>query len=270
MKLLCIVGSQLRHQYFLKRICENFDVCGIINQKRTLVQPSKTNRTVFNKEDLLFEKKHLEHLKTSEENYFSEAIGFKAKEIPILEVDNFQELNSEKTVNWVKALNCDAAIDYGSFILKDAIMDVLPYWSINLHGGLSPWYKGSAALLWPLVLQQPELLGITYHLLSRKIDGGKIIQHFRPEIKPDDSPHDLGCRSIKDGAQTGIALLKKLESTGELKLIDQKGTGKLFLEKDYKPSIIQTVYHNINNGMLENYLNNKSLIDSQYQFIDQL
>ena len=148
-------------------------------------------------------------------------------------------------------------------------MDICPEWTINLHGGLSPYYKGSATLFWPFYFQQPELAGITYHIIDSKIDHGSIIQHFRPSINLNDTLHDIGCRAIKDGTLIGIRLLKKLQKQGKL-LFPQKTTGKLFLEKDYNPTHIKIVYDLWEKGLIKKYLKNKKYYDERYHFIDQL
>jgi|WetSurMetagenome_2_1015567.scaffolds.fasta_scaffold62450_2 folate-dependent phosphoribosylglycinamide formyltransferase PurN len=270
MKVLCIVGSQLRHQYFLSKIIENFEVSGIILFERTLVQPPKIKEDIFSKDDLEFEQKHLAFLKSKEEEYFNSGILKYENDFNIRKVESGKELNCIETIDWVKSLDSDVLVDYGSLLLSNEFLDACPEWKINLHGGLSPWYKGSATLFWPLYFQQPELAGITYHILSKKIDGGELLQHYRPVIKANDSISDIGCRAIKDGSEFGIKLLKKLTKKNNLDKYPQKTTGKLFLEKDYKPAHLRVAYQLIQEGMLERYLNNKEVYDSNYKFVNQV
>lgn len=270
MKLLIIVGTQLRHQYFLSKLVKNFNTVGIIEFKRTLVAPPKIDNSVFSSEDLKIEEAHLEKLQNKEKEYFlKEVMTLDKTNYTIKTVSTTEELNSKEIVDWVKKLDCDVMLDYGSGILSNSFLDVLPDWKINLHGGLSPYYKGSATLLWPFYMQQPELAGATFHLLSKKIDAGDIIHHSRPVMYENDSVSDIGCRTIIQASSDIIKILNKLDKEKELLLYSQK-TGKLFLEKDYKPSIIRVVNDLFNRGMIKEYILNKPQIDSQYTFYSQV
>jgi methionyl-tRNA formyltransferase len=269
LKILAIVGTQLRHKYFLAKLLKSVRVEGVIFYKRTLVQPPKIN-IQYNLEDIELEKKHLENLKKKEIEYFEEEVKtISLKNIEYLTLAGLEELNSQNTIEWIKKLNFDVMIDYGSGILSDEMLDILPEYKINLHGGLSPYYKGSATLFWPFYFQQPELAGATFHMLSKNIDGGDILQHIRPKMYPDDTIHDIGCRTIVQASEAIVLLLEKLQKDRKLQSIKQKG-GKLFLEKDYKPSCIKIINQLFENNLIENYLKNKKEIDKYYTFFDQI
>jgi|GEM_PF-441179 len=271
MRVVCMVGTQLRHIFLLGEIVNRFNVVGVVFYERTLVQPPKLDASLFTEEELAFEQEHLRLLKEKEDAYFSKSC--QRVDIQIANVRNVSgpsELNSIQTANWLQQSDPDVVVDYGTGVLTPLLLDALPSWTINLHGGLSPYYKGSATLLWPFYLQQPELAGVTFHSLSRKIDEGSIYQHVRPEMYPDDTVSDIGCRAIQAAGAVVVQLLNKLDSSGELEKFPQRGTGKLFLERDYRPSILKVVYDNFANGFIERYLAHKKEYDAQYSFIDQL
>ncbi len=270
MKLLLIVGTQLRHQYFFAKLLQNFNIVGVIEYERSLVQAPKQSISSFKEEDLAIEKKHLENLRFKEEEYFKDEVNKLDKtNLNIKKVTDMKELNSSAIIDWVEKLDSDVMIDYGSGILSDSFLNVLPKWKINLHGGLSPYFKGSATLLWPFYMQQPELAGVTFHFLSKNIDGGEILQHVRPLILEQDSVSDIGCRAIVEASEVAIILLEKLENEGRLKSFPQNG-GKLFLERDYSPACIKVVNDLFERGLIRNYLKNKKARDKQYQFINQI
>lgn len=271
MKVLCIMGTQRRHKFFLRQIVQNFEVVGIILYKRNLVQPTQIPAFLLSKEELELEKRHLALLKRKEEEYFSQdPFSLNKNRHNIKEVDSKEELNGRDIAKWITRCKPDVVVNYGSGILGKRLLEIMPKWKINLHGGLSPYYKGSATLMWPFYFQQPQLVGITYHLISSKIDGGAILQHYRPAMFEGDTVVDICCRAIRDGAAIGAMLLNKLASMGQLKMYPQKTNGKLFLEKDYRPFHIKVVYDLIKNGLIEDYLKNKKAYDSQYTFVDQL
>lgn len=271
MRIICMVGTQLRHLYFLSQILDHFDVVGVLLYTRSLVQLSKLDERLFTKEELAFEHQHLRRLKEKETAYFSESCQHVTERLEnVLNVNGIHELNSPETAAWLRKWNPDVVVDYGTGVLKPVTLDALPPWTMNLHGGLSPYYKGSATLLWPFYLQQPELAGVTFHALSRKIDEGSIYQHVRPAMYPEDTVSDIGCRAIQAAGSVGIRLLHKLDSSGRLEQFPHRGTGKLFLEKDYRPSILKVVYNNVADGLIERYLAHKKEFDAPYSFVDQL
>jgi folate-dependent phosphoribosylglycinamide formyltransferase PurN len=271
MRLLVIVGTQLRHQYFLSQLHKHFELVGVILYERSLVQPPKISLEHFEQSDLDFEKTHLNFLKEQEKTVFAEAVSKNSlNDSNVLEVSSRKQLNSADAIEWVRACKADAMIDYGSGILSNDLLDALPEWKINLHGGLSPYFRGSATLLWPFYMQQPELAGITYHLLSSKVDGGEILQHARPSLRAGDKVYEIGTRAILEGTEVGVKLLQKLASNGSLEKTKQWSAGKLFIERDYKPSHLKVVYQLFKDGLIERYLESKNTLDAQYRFINQL
>ena len=79
--------------------------------------------------------------------------------------------------------------------------DILKYFRnkiLNVHLGLSPYYKGSGTNYFALVNNKPELVGATFMFLDNTIDGGKIIHQIRPKIYNNDTVHTIGTRLISE------------------------------------------------------------------------
>ena len=53
--------------------------------------------------------------------------------------------------------------------------------AINIHMGISPYYRGTDCNFWALYDCKPELVGATLHLISKGIDNGKIIANATSE-----------------------------------------------------------------------------------------
>ncbi len=271
MKLLVIIGTQLRHRYLLATLARHFDIAAVILYERTLVQPQKLPVHLFPAQDLDLERSHLGRLADSEQAYFADRVNaFDGGDIPTLTVADAAGLNSDRTAAWARDKDADVMFDFGSGIIRSPLIQALPEWKINLHGGLSPWYRGSATLFWPLYMQQPELMGATFHVMSERIDGGDILQHVRPTMTAGDAATDIMCRCITETAEVGVKLLKKLRKDGDLQRFPQRGGGKLFVERDYKPSCVRVVREQMAAGLIGHYLQHKARIDAQYQFVDQL
>ena len=96
----------------------------------------------------------------------------------------------------MRSLAPDVVLVFGTEILRDEVIASFRGNLINLHLGLSPYYRGSGTNFWPLVNREPEYVGATIHYLDAGIDSGPIIAHVRPEMRADDGPHDVGNRTI--------------------------------------------------------------------------
>ena len=59
----------------------------------------------------------------------------------------------------------------------------------NIHGGLSPWYRGGVTHFWPSYLLEPEYTGMTLHELTNDIDGGGIIHQNISSLNIKDGIH---------------------------------------------------------------------------------
>mgnify|MGYP001330587242 CR=1 FL=1 len=67
----------------------------------------------------------------------------------------------------------------------------------NLHGGLSPDFKGAITHFWPTYLLKPQFTGCTIHLLRPKIDAGEIIHQTGAVMHKGDNLHELSCNTLK-------------------------------------------------------------------------
>ena len=93
-------------------------------------------------------------------------------------------------------LKSDIYIVYGSSYIKGELADFLiKQKAINIHAGLSPYYKGSGCNFWALYDDNPNLVGATIHLLSKQIDGGPILYHAMSNLK--DNPYEYTMSVVK-------------------------------------------------------------------------
>ena len=95
----------------------------------------------------------------------------------------------------------DVVLVFGTGLLKRPLLDRFPGRVLNIHLGLSPYYRGAGTNFWPLVNGEPEYCGATIHFLDDGVDTGPIIAHVRPEIRAGDGPHDIGNKTIVAAAE---------------------------------------------------------------------
>ena len=260
-ELILITGTQNRHLSVASKVIENYDVIWIRYNRKLVPQASKMNS--------LFLKNHLQSLVSDEQ----EAIGeFNLKSIElnsnikeIIDVNGVEEFN-EKSYGLINKnkIKANATLIYGCGIIKEKLMSKLPNPLINIHGGISPYFKGSSTLLYALALCQPELLGMTVHEIDSGIDSGDIYCHLIPEL-------EIGMTPTKMFASCQKVLIEKI-STVILNIIDsqlnsfkQSQYGRTFMERDYREQILKTIYHMYKVGMYDESINNLDNLRKKYK-----
>lgn len=79
------------------------------------------------------------------------------------------------------ALDADVTIVFGASYIKTPLVDhLIERRAINLHMGVSPYFRGAACNFWALHNGRPELVGATVHYLSRGLDSGGMLFHALP------------------------------------------------------------------------------------------
>mgnify|MGYP002868672130 CR=1 FL=1 len=94
------------------------------------------------------------------------------------------------------ALASDAYVVFGASYIKGWLVDFLvEKKAINIHMGVSPYYRGSSCNFWAAYDGHPELVGATIHLLDKGLDSGKMLYHALPKAE-ETEPFDLGMKAV--------------------------------------------------------------------------
>jgi methionyl-tRNA formyltransferase len=142
---------------------------------------------------------------------------------------------------------------YGSSIIRERLLSLFEDKTINMHLGLSPYYRGSGTNFWPLVNGEPELVGVTIHLATLDVDAGEILKQVRPEIESGDRNHDIGCRAIIAGTHAMIAAIEGYDA-GAIPPQKQASGGKLYRRKDFNIDAVRQMWSNLDEGMISSYI----------------
>lgn len=257
MKIALFTGTAYRHVYFANTIISAGNVVLHVRQQRSNLLTDEVSTEVYSAEDSQLLQMHGELRLAKEKEYF---LPFGEKTMDVSKTIDItkEELNGTRVIEAIRESKPDVILVYGTHLLKPELLAELPKWTINLHGGLSPYYKGAATLYWPIYMMQPQHVGFTLHLIDDKIDHGAILHQNRPEIFANDTIHDLGCRTIVVAAKDAVSLVKKIEK-GEIELYEQKSKGKLFYEADFKPYHLRVTNYLMEHGLLGEYVANKGI-----------
>lgn len=133
---------------------------------------------------------------------------------------------------------------------------------INLHAGLSPYYRGSGTNVWPFYNRELEYVGMTVHYIDAGIDTGDIILQGKPEFSEDDNTHTIGCKNVKLGTRLMAKVIKKYLEGGSLLTVKQnKSKGILYLKKHFTDETILQIKKHLKQGLVKDYIANPKEVD---------
>ena len=132
---------------------------------------------------------------------------------------------------------------------------------MNLHLGLSPYYRGAGTNYFPFVNNEPEYAGSTFMYLDEGIDTGEIIHQIRPMINITDSFHQLSNRFLIHSFKTYSKIAERNLQFGLKDPVinnTYKNNKRLVYKKsDFSGESVIQMYSNFQNGMLDQYLLNQ-------------
>lgn len=263
MKIIILSANETRHKFF-RRYLNNqkkFNISMAICENNYSRQYYKV---INSKNSSPLQKKHFIERKRYE-NYFFKNYNKKFKDPENTLIVARGEINTNKKINEkISKINPDLIISYGCGLIKDKIINKFKKKFINIHLGLSPYYRGSGSNYWPLVNNEPQLVGATFMKIDKGIDTGPILHQIRGNIKKKDNVHKIGNRIIFDMTKE---LTKLLNSKKKFTFVKKKNHKKLYLKKDFNDESLLMIKKNFKNKMIENYLKKKNTIDKKFKIV---
>ncbi len=248
MRVLFITGNHLRHRFIVSQVCKHCEVTGWIAEVREpmlLTPPEGLSEHMTH----LF-RHHFALRDQAEKEFFSGRDELPAK-LPILSIAR-EELNSSKVYDFMRQHPADVVISYGCHKLTPDTLMALPVARfLNIHGGLSPWYRGTTTHFWPVYFLEPQMVGFTLHDTEQALDGGAILLQNSYQPVRGDTTHRIACRTTVDFAER---LGQRLSSCAGRTIpagIPQKSSGRLFLNSDWRPEHLRLVYDFYNDAVVD-------------------
>lgn len=122
------------------------------------------------------------------------------------------DLNKLEMAALKPALQSDVYVVFGSSFIKGELCDFLvSNIALNIHMGISPYYRGSSCNFWALYDGRADMVGATIHRLSAGLDSGPMLFHTVPKAQEVEA-FLLGMLAVKAAHEGLIRYLK----TGEI------------------------------------------------------
>jgi phosphoribosylglycinamide formyltransferase-1 len=170
-------------------------------------------------------------------------------------------INNKEIVDEIISSAPDLIISYGCSIIKPALINSFPDRFINIHLGLSPYYRGSGTNFWPFVNNEPEYCGVTFMKIDAGIDTGSVIHQIRPDIKPLDHFHIICNRLLIKTFKSCAQLIINYDSLEQMPQIRTQGTDRIYKNAMFDEHSVELLYVRFRESGITNYLINKEQRD---------
>jgi len=141
-------------------------------------------------------------------------------------------VNSQEAIDFLKFWQPDIIVAFGVPIIKSRTLDQAKIGAINIHGGISPQYKGGNTIFWSLYNGEAELAGATIHHMVKKVDSGSVLAKYYPPVNSGEGEFEVSCKTFKGVALELLHLLNTIAQTGEFPSGEQQqGYSHLYLAK---------------------------------------
>lgn len=233
LSLMILCGRSPRHLYVANRLCRAAKPLAIVHETggqwtgKKLLQLAKPANAWRKGWRWLRDRKRYAG--------GGEARFFFGAEAPRLDrgdlVVEVPHVNDPRVAALADRLQPDLIAVFGTSLIREPLLRKGRLGMVNLHGGLSPEYRGADCTFWALYNGEPEKVGCTIHYIDAGIDTGRLIVHVRPPVNPGDDELTLFWRAVKESAEVYAEVLERLARGERLGQV-QAGKGRLYQVKD--------------------------------------
>ena len=251
MKILCLIGSPAYLNHFVNAVSNRHKIDLVIRETTPAnrILSKVFEKGIWNSFNILLHKlKARRRFSRDCDMYFADNWKSINGDVSIYET---HEINDDSVVEKIRDIQPDIVLVHGTSLLKAITIKNVPL-VLNLHGGLSPYYRGSYCTEWALLNNDPENIGYTIHKLSAKIDGGEILTQGRVPVVFDDTVNRINMKLIKDGTQDVIRVLTNLMDEKQPEFQRQEPSdGFLYLTKHWNRDMQRLVRKLEKGGLAE-------------------
>lgn len=141
-----------------------------------------------------------------------------AHDIPVLQPE---KLKNPEFLSELRSYRADLQVVVAFRMLPEAVWDMPPLGTINLHGSLLPQYRGAAPINHAIINGETQS-GVTTFLLQHEIDTGNILFAETVDILDTDTAGDLHDKLMEIGATLVVKTVDAIIS-GSFEAIPQTG-----------------------------------------------
>ncbi len=284
MRVIILTGGDLRHTFMRKAIAlaEGVEVLASYCEDKSAVNaalaatPSETSPDASpatspapsraETADSALKRRHLEARTQSEEDFFRPFVRMTPDHSRPVRLA-YGAINAPAQVEAIAAAEPDVLAAYGCSLVKPPLVGAFAGRFLNVHLGLSPYYRGSGTNFWPLVNNEPQYVGATFMHLDEGVDTGEIIHQIRAECRPGDTPHQIGNRLIAQVAEVYRVLLSHFHELPRMPQPPAPAAPRVCKRADFTPEAVRALYANFADGMVARYLERREAADAEVPLV---
>jgi hypothetical protein len=136
-------------------------------------------------------------------------------------------MHTPDALEFVRGLEPDLGIVYGTPILKPELFEIPRMGSVNIHKRKVPDYRGGGAVgLWEMLDGAPDI-GVTVHRVAVKLDAGDVVRAATIAIEPFDTLESIGLKADIVGEDLLVQTVADYQSNAA-QSVAQQGSGRMF------------------------------------------
>ncbi|MCL1629170.1 hypothetical protein M3N55_10540 [Roseibaca sp. V10] len=249
-RIVILTGDELRHRYFTRRLAQDprFTVVLAVCEG---AEKGLSARLARDPDASELQQRHAAARQRAEEDFFAETVHYLPDAPNVLRVPK-GDVNTETVVARVLDAQPDLLVCYGASLVRGVLLDRFAGRFLNVHLGLSPWYRGSGTNIWPLIEGRPHMVGATFMQIDAGIDTGPVLHQIRAVLALGDSPHSIGNRLIRQMTQVYADLIAAFD---RVTIPDPvQAEGRLFRNADFDARACRALYDQFGSGLVERAL----------------
>lgn len=221
-KVAVLTTQTTHHAFFVRELARMDRLAGVVIEQPppppsfTTHHPFEDKRTEFEREELLGGKDLA-------------LTGFG----PHVEVSS---VNAPETIGFLRDCKPDLIVDFGTGIVREELIGLLPDAIVNLHGGDPEEYRGLDSHLWAIYHRDQMGLTTTLHRLSAEVDAGDIVLESRLPVRPGMQLHQLRAVNAAVCVELTMAAVGSWEAQGRLPSRPQRKKGRYY---SYMPTALK-------------------------------
>ncbi|MDA8708016.1 formyltransferase family protein [Hellea sp.] len=181
MNIALFTSNQPRHVFFAEKLIAMGHNLHLVQEVSTLMPGKK--KGIFRRSETMA--RYFERVIAAERALFGQprAVSSAASVVQV----PMREISGAPLNKFEQALGCDAFILFGcSYIKGDLAEALIAKKAVNIHMGISPFFRGNSCNFWALYDDFPEHVGATVHRLDKGLDSGPILFYSFPKVIAND------------------------------------------------------------------------------------
>jgi len=256
-----MTADSRRHRFVAGRLVRTLDLVGVVSEKKRTAVDDGVPRSEVDREVI---DQHLRERNEVERRLLGDC---EFPKVERLDLDH-SGLNAPSTLAWIEQRNPDFVLLYGTGIIRPPLLSVYEGRMVNMHLGLSPYYRGAGTNFWPLVDGIPACVGCTIHLAVEKVDAGAMLAQVRPMPEAQDRAHELGTKAIVAGVEALADCLLRYAHGSLQPQTQDTSIGKVYRRSDFCADAVRRMWANLDRGMLRDYAKSHAAENARWPICD--